>query len=323
MIEARDVRMGQYGHSNQVSHHILYMYNYAGQPWKTQDKVREVLVRTVPGQRDRPGLPRRRGQRRDVGLADLQRARLLSAAGRQPLLRDRLAAVHQGHRAPGERQEAGGAARRGNSPSNVYVQSLKVNGKPYDKTWLPHDLLARGAELDFEMGPEPSPLGHAARQRAALHHPRSERRPQPLRDATGPGAGHHAQRRGEHGRCAALFDDTSATRVAFTGAAPWLQYALQRAARSRQLLHADLRRHAGRSAGLDPEGLGATARTGRCSTSASGRAFPWRRYTRPFKVARPGAYAHYRLEVTENSGEPSTSLAELELLTRPVRKPSS
>ena len=32
MIEARDVRMGQYGHTNQVSHHIIYMYDYAGQP---------------------------------------------------------------------------------------------------------------------------------------------------------------------------------------------------------------------------------------------------------------------------------------------------
>ena len=36
MLEARDVRMGQYGHSNQPSHHIIYMYDYAGQPWKTQ-----------------------------------------------------------------------------------------------------------------------------------------------------------------------------------------------------------------------------------------------------------------------------------------------
>ena len=37
MLEARDVRMGQYGHSNQPSHHIIWMYDEAGQPWKTQD----------------------------------------------------------------------------------------------------------------------------------------------------------------------------------------------------------------------------------------------------------------------------------------------
>jgi putative alpha-1,2-mannosidase len=40
MLEARDVRMGQYGHSNQPSHHIAYMYDYAGRPAKTQEKVR-------------------------------------------------------------------------------------------------------------------------------------------------------------------------------------------------------------------------------------------------------------------------------------------
>ena len=45
MIEARDVRMGQWGFSNQVSHHIPYMYDYAGQPSKTQAKVREALRR--------------------------------------------------------------------------------------------------------------------------------------------------------------------------------------------------------------------------------------------------------------------------------------
>jgi putative alpha-1,2-mannosidase len=49
MVEARDVRMGQWGFSNQVSHHIPYMYDYAGQPFKTQEKVREVLRRMYIG----------------------------------------------------------------------------------------------------------------------------------------------------------------------------------------------------------------------------------------------------------------------------------
>ena len=62
-------------------------------------------VPALPRQRDRPGLPGRRGQRRDVGVAHLQRARLLPAADGQPELRDRLAAVHQGDGEPGERQE--------------------------------------------------------------------------------------------------------------------------------------------------------------------------------------------------------------------------
>ena len=53
MIEARDVRMGQWGFSNQVSHHIPYMYDYVGQPYKTQAKVREALRRLYVGQHDR------------------------------------------------------------------------------------------------------------------------------------------------------------------------------------------------------------------------------------------------------------------------------
>ena len=94
------------GTRNQPSHHIPYMYDYAGQPSKTQARSARSLA-AVPRQRDRPGLRRRRGQRRDVRLVPLQRAGLLPAADGQPDLRDRLAAVHQGDRPPGERQEAG------------------------------------------------------------------------------------------------------------------------------------------------------------------------------------------------------------------------
>ena len=49
MVEARDVRLGQWGFSNQVSHHIPWMYSYVGQPAKTQEKVREVLSRLYLG----------------------------------------------------------------------------------------------------------------------------------------------------------------------------------------------------------------------------------------------------------------------------------
>ena len=46
-----------------------------------------------------------------------------------------------------------------NSRENVYVQSLKINGTPWTKTWVPHELIARGATLDFVMGPQPSRWG--------------------------------------------------------------------------------------------------------------------------------------------------------------------
>src|SRR2546430_10297329 len=49
--------MGQYGHSNQPSHHIIYMYDYAGQPYKTQAKVREALSRLYLGSEIGQGYP--------------------------------------------------------------------------------------------------------------------------------------------------------------------------------------------------------------------------------------------------------------------------
>ena len=49
MREAREVKMGQYGHSNQPSHHIPYMYLFTDQPWKTQSTVREIMERLYIG----------------------------------------------------------------------------------------------------------------------------------------------------------------------------------------------------------------------------------------------------------------------------------
>jgi hypothetical protein len=49
----------------------------------------------------------------------------------------------------------------------------------------------------------------------------------------------------------------------------------------------------------------------------TGEVFPWRRQTRPFKVSRPGRYTYYRLDVTQNTGDPTTALAEVELLAKP------
>ena len=317
MVEARDVRMGQYGHSNQVSHHVLYMYNYAGQPWKTQARVREILFRTYLGSEIG------QGYLGDEDNGEMSAWQIFSALGFYPLQ------VGSPYYAIGsplftkatvnlENGKKLVVRARGNNPRNVYVQSLKVDGKPYDRTWLPHDLLARGAELDFEMGPEPSRWGTRP-DSAPPSITRGPTPPQPLRDATGPGRG--TTRAPGEMDLRPLFDNTSATRVTFSGAAPWLQYHFNEPATVSfyTLTSAD-------TPGDPQAWVLKGSRDGRTWTVLDERkqeAFPWRRYTRPFKVARPGAYAYYRLEVTENSGEPSTSLAELELLTRPVRKPSS
>ena len=75
MLEARDVRMGQWGFSNQVSHHIPWMYAYARQPWKTAGEDARGAAPPVRRLGDRPGLRGRRGQRRDVGLVPVRALR--------------------------------------------------------------------------------------------------------------------------------------------------------------------------------------------------------------------------------------------------------
>ena len=122
MIEARDVRMGQWGLSNQVSHHIPYMYDYAGQPWKTQAKVREALRRLYVGREIGQGYAG------DEDNGEMSAWYIFSALGFYPLQVGspyyaigsplfKKATVHLG-----ERRRTSSSARRTTARSNVYVQ---------------------------------------------------------------------------------------------------------------------------------------------------------------------------------------------------------
>jgi putative alpha-1,2-mannosidase len=53
---------------------------------------------------------------------------------------------------------------RNNGPENLYIQSVRWNGKPYSKVWIPHAELARGGRLVFELGPKPN-LAYGAAQK--------------------------------------------------------------------------------------------------------------------------------------------------------------
>ncbi|MGR6917416.1 GH92 family glycosyl hydrolase [[Actinomadura] parvosata] len=297
MREARDVRMGQYGHSNQPSHHIAYMYDYAGQPWKTQAKVREALSRLYLGSEIGQGYPgdEDNGEMSAwqvfgaLGFYPLQMGSPYYAIG-SPLFEKVTVRLENGRklviRAPG------------NSPRNVYVQGLKVDGRPYDKAYLPHDLLAKGGELVFEMGPKPSRWG-TGEDAAPPSITRDSRVPAPLRDVTGPGRGTASGAGGAD--VAALFDDTSATRAALPA---WVRYDLPA---ERRVTFYTLT--SGAQDGQDPAGWvlegSADGVSWRVLDERAGESFAWRLQTRPFKVAKPGAYAHYRLTFT-GTGSPAS-----------------
>jgi hypothetical protein len=304
--------MGQYGHSNQPSHHILYMYDYAGQPWKTQAKVREALSRLYVGSEIGQGYPgdEDNGEMSAwqvfsaLGFYPLQMGSPYYAIG-SPLFTKATVNLENGRklvvRAPG------------NSARNVYVQGVEVNGRRYDKTYLPHDLLARGGEITFDMGPRPSRWGTGTDD-APPSITQGDEAPAPLRDATGPGRGTPSASGGAD--VAALFDDDSATQVSLPGAEPWIQYHFT-GVDKQPVRYYTLTSGSGAASG-DPAAWVLEGSDDGSQWAAlderGGETFAWRSQTRPFKIAKPGSYSYYRLRVTGNGGAAATSLAEVELL---------
>lgn len=291
MTEARDTRMGMYGHSNQPSHHIAYVYDAAGRPWKTQEKVREAMSRLYLGSESGQGYPG------DEDNGEMSAWYVFSALGFYPLV------MGQGEYAVGSPlfTKATVHLENGrdltvnaphNSARNIYVQKLTLNGTPWNSTALPHRLLARGGTLDFTMGPRPSAWGsgpHAAPTSIT----QDDKVPDPPRDLTDPGGG-------------PLHDNTSDTSADLTdapvdlaGPAEVGSYTLTSAQR------------AAAPSGWTLEGSADGKRWTRLD-HREGESFTWDRQTRVFGVARPGRYRHYRL-APDHGG----TLVEVELLGSP------
>ncbi|MFR0356622.1 GH92 family glycosyl hydrolase [Streptomyces sediminimaris] len=288
MTEARDVRMGMYGHSNQVAHHVIYMYDAAGEPWKAQANVREVLSRLYTGSEIG------QGYHGDEDNGEQSAWYLFSALGFYPLVMGsgeyaigsplfKKATVHleNGHdlvvRAPR------------NSAKNVYVQGLRVDGRTWSKTSLPDSLLRRGGVLDFRMGPKPSSWG-TGKDAAPVSITQDDKVPTPRADVLkGDGA---------------LFDNTSSTDATVTsvdlpvsGPVKGLQYTVTSSGD-----------HTKAPTGWTLQGSddGSTWKT---LDKRSGESFRWDRQTRAFTVSSPGTYGKYRLVF---DGE--AVIAEVELL---------
>jgi predicted alpha-1,2-mannosidase len=297
MREARDVRMGQYGHSNQPSHHIMYMYDYAGQPWKTQAKVREALSRLYVGSELGQGYPgdEDNGEMSAwyifgaLGFYPLQMGSPDYAVG-SPLFTKATIHLENG------RDLVINAPK--NNAGNVYVQGLRVNGRPWSSTSLPHALLAAGGRLDFDMGPAPSRWGTGS-QDAPKSITQGDRPPAPLADLSGPGKGDAA---GQD----ALFDNTSTTE----GPASTVDYRLATAGEATYYTLTSAK------TANDPSGWTLEGSVdGEHWTTLDvrhGQAFPWRDQTRAFRIAHPGRFTHYRLRL-----DGPATLSEVELLAQP------
>lgn len=311
MLEARDVRMGQYGHSNQPSHHILYMYDLVGQPWKTQDKVRDALSRLYIGSEIGQGYPG------DEDNGEMSAWWVFSAAGFYPLRMGTptyaIGAPYFPHmiihldngktidiRAPDV------------SDRNRYIQSMTINGKAYDRSWLAHADLVNGAVLDFRMGAAPSQWGSADGEARLPSQTSGAKAPAPLVDLAD-GKGAHVVVAGDDGAARALSDNTSDTGASLKGSSPTVQLDLDQ---PREISMYTLTSSA--KAGRDPKSWkfeGSTDGVHWVSLDERrGEAFPWRRQTRAFGVAHQGNYAHYRWRAEHVDASQGVALSEVEWL---------
>jgi len=151
--EMQTQNFGQYAHGNEPIQHMIYLYNYAGEPWKTQYWVREALNRLY-----RPTVD---GMCGDDDNGQTSAWYVWSSLGFYPVC-------------PGSNQYVIGAPlfkkavvklRGGkelvisadkNSDSNRYIQSVKLNGKKYGKNFFDADTLRNGGSIEFVMGDKPN-----------------------------------------------------------------------------------------------------------------------------------------------------------------------
>jgi predicted alpha-1,2-mannosidase len=151
--EMQIMNMGNYAHGNQPIQHMIYLYNYAGQPWKTQYWVREVMDRLYTPQADGYCGDEDNGQTSAwyvfsaMGFYPVAPATPEYVIG-APLFKKVTVNLENGNRIEITAPE--------NSPENRYIQSIEMNGIPYSKNYFNYEDLQKGATVSFEMNHVPN-----------------------------------------------------------------------------------------------------------------------------------------------------------------------
>lgn len=155
--------IGMYAHGNEPSHATTYLYAYAGQQWKTAEKVRQVLREMYKDQPD--------GISGNEDCGQMSAWYILSALGFYPVSPSSGAYVLGSPvvdkatlRLPQGKSFVIDALNNG--PQNLYIQSVKLNGQPYPHAYLLHRDIVAGGTLQLTMGPQPNrAFGTAAANR--------------------------------------------------------------------------------------------------------------------------------------------------------------
>jgi len=155
--------IGQYAHGNEPGHHTTYLYAFVGQQWKTARLVRQILTTLYSDQPDGLSGNEDCGQMSAwyvfsaMGMYPVNPAAGIYVFG-SPVIDEATIAVHGG--------KSFTIVTKNNSPENLYIQSVELNGKPYSKSYITHPDIIAGGELTFVMGPEPNKaFGAAAEDR--------------------------------------------------------------------------------------------------------------------------------------------------------------
>jgi predicted alpha-1,2-mannosidase len=145
--------IGQYAHGNEPSHHISYMYAWAGQQWKSAEKAREICTTMYNDQPDGLCGNEDCGQMSawyvfsSMGFYPVNPANGAYVFG-SPLFDKAEIALPEG--------KTFRVVAENNSKENLYIQSATLNGKPYEKTFITHKDIMNGGELVFQMGSTPN-----------------------------------------------------------------------------------------------------------------------------------------------------------------------
>jgi predicted alpha-1,2-mannosidase len=157
-MSTNDLRgcIGEYWHGNEPSHHVIYLYSYAGQPWKAARLLHQVVTTQYGNQPD--------SLCGNDDCGQMSSWYLFTCMGFYPVC------PASGYYVIGAPQLPKVVMHLSNgkdftmtaeniSGQNIYVQSVKVNGKNWDSPFLPYEELKNGGSIDFVMGPQPGQWG--------------------------------------------------------------------------------------------------------------------------------------------------------------------
>lgn len=161
MLEMKLAKMGQYAQGNQPIQHMIYLYSYAGQPWKTQYWIRQVMDRLYNSSEN--GYP---GDEDQGGMSSWY---VLSALGiysvcpgtdeyvlGSPKFRKATITMEDGKKFVIE--------AKGNSKDNVYIQNATLNGKRHTRNYIHYSDIVNGGVLELQMGNQPEKTRGTAKE---------------------------------------------------------------------------------------------------------------------------------------------------------------